>query len=184
MMAWGMFRDGLLRGFEPGTSYTQRVYSPEMRLDGAIEAGVTIGKWTTFKHNGADRRAQEVTVVMRSPYGDLTMTNYLDEDRLTIRAVTPTGFGSIELIDADEAAALSDFVPPEFFMNTVISVPPIDKDKAGTIRSALPAATARWISRRCPARACRRSNRPARADPPRAPAWMPPPLRPPATAWS
>ena len=34
MMTWGLFRESLLKGFEPGTRYTSSVYSPEIRLDG------------------------------------------------------------------------------------------------------------------------------------------------------
>ncbi|MHC4698714.1 MAG: hypothetical protein ACYTFA_18450, partial [Planctomycetota bacterium] len=121
LMTWGMFRENLLRGFKLGTKYTIKVYSPELRQDGAVSAVTTIGDWESLDLGGKSVRGQRVNVVLESPMGAFELISWLDEDAHTLKAQLPMpGMGNLEMITTDEATALADFVPPELFMTIAI----------------------------------------------------------------
>ena len=134
MMAWGLFRESLIKGFEPGTHYTSSMYSPDMRLDGPMTAQTTIGHEETFDHAGKERRGQRVDLKLQTPMGELDMVSWVDSEGQPIKSVVPMpGLGDIVIVMTDQASALTDFVAPEMFMTTVV--------KAG--RSITPSATQR-----------------------------------------
>ena len=121
LMAWGLFRESLLKGFEPGTHYTSLVYSPELRLDGPVTAVTTIGNLETFDHAGKPRRGRRVDLKMQAPMGTLDMVSWVDDTGRPIKFVVPMpGLGDIVIVMTDQASALEDFVAPEMFMTTVI----------------------------------------------------------------
>ena len=121
MMAWGTFRESLLKGFKPGTKYTLSTFAPEMRLDGPVTAATTIGEWEDFTHRGRTLRGQRVNVVLESPIGSFEMVSWVDRDGTPLKAKVPMpGLGDIEMLTVDQATALAEFVPPEFFMTTTI----------------------------------------------------------------
>lgn len=125
LMTWGMLRESLLRGFTPGTEYELQVYAPELRLDGAVTATTKIGEWEEFKHRGTSYRGQKVTLVMRSPIGEMELISWVDRNGIPIRAQVPAaGMGNLEIIKSDEATALAEFAPPELFMTTVVKANP------------------------------------------------------------
>lgn len=123
LMTWGTFRESLVRGFEPGTHYSLPIYAPQLRMDDAVTAVTTIGQWEQFEHRGKKRRGLKVDVVMESPMGSMAIVSWVDRDGRPLKARVPApGLGDLEIVTTDQAAALADFIPPELFMNTVISV--------------------------------------------------------------
>jgi len=121
LMSWGLFRESLLKGFEPGTKYTQRVYEPGIRLDDAITANTTVGDIETFDKKGKTYRGRRVSVVMQSPVGEMEMVSWIDDNGSPVRAQVPMpGLGNLEILASDQETALSDFVPPELFLATTI----------------------------------------------------------------
>lgn len=133
VMSWGALRESLIRGFEPGTEYTIAAYAPDLRFDDAVQALTKVGDWEEI---GDGQRGQRVAVTMQTPVGSLETVAWVDETGMPVRTVMPMpGLGDVVMVASDEKSALADFVPPEFFMNTVISVPePIDVDAARRIR--------------------------------------------------
>ena len=121
MMTWGLYRESLLKGFEPGTHYTSLVYSPEMRLDGPVTAVTTVGNLETFDYAGTPRRGRRVDLKIQAPMGTLDMVSWVDDAGQPIKSVVPMpGLGDIVIVMTDQASALADFVAPEIFMTTVI----------------------------------------------------------------
>ncbi|MGB2988157.1 MAG: transglutaminase-like domain-containing protein [Phycisphaerae bacterium] len=121
LMTWGMFREGLLRGFKPGTEYTLQTYAPELRMDGSVSAITKVGDWEHFEHHGKRIRGQKVTMVMNAPFGSVESVSWVDEDGRVLKAEIPVpGLGDMVMIATDQATALADFIPPEVFMKTVI----------------------------------------------------------------
>ena len=121
VMAWGTYRESLLRGFQPVTEYTLSTYAPEMRLDGAVSAVTRVGDWEEFAHAGNKQRGQKILVSMQSPMGSMEMTSWVNGDGVPIKSIMPVpGMGDFTLLAVDQKAALSDFLPPEFFNTTVV----------------------------------------------------------------
>jgi len=136
LMSWGLFREQMLRGDKPGAKYTLKTYAPELRLDDAVAAVVAIGDMEDFTIRGKTARGQKVVVTLESPAGSYEMISWVDKSGLPLRSRVPMpGIGDMELIAADQATALGDFVPPEIFMSTVIKAGrKIDRDAAQKIR--------------------------------------------------
>ena len=136
LLAWGLFREQVTRGFAPGTKYTVWTYAPELRLDDAISATVLVGDWEELTMDAKKVRGQKMTVTMEGPTGKLDMVSWVDKDALPLRSkVAMPGLGDMEMIAVTQAAAVADFVPPEMFMTTVIKANrKIDKDQAASIR--------------------------------------------------
>lgn len=121
LMAWGLFRESLLRGFTPGTRYTTKTYAPELRLDGPVQATTVVGEWETFTYRGQTTRGQRVTVTLVSPIGTMEVVSWVDRDGLPLKALLPMpGLGNMEMIVVDEETALESFVPPEIFLTSTI----------------------------------------------------------------
>jgi transglutaminase-like putative cysteine protease len=135
LMAWGAYREGLLRGYKPGTRYTLELYAPQMMLNGAVSARVVIGDWEPYEHRGETHRGMRVTMTMEMPAGTFEMISWVDGDGDVLRAEVPfPGLGNMQLFTVDEATALGDFIPPEVFLTTAIKVPPIDARKVRAIK--------------------------------------------------
>lgn len=121
LLSWGLFRASLIRGFEPGLTYTLRAYAPDMRLDDAVDAVIKIKDWESFKAGDKVMRGQRVETSLVSPLGALESVSWLDKDGNTLKQqILAPGLGNMEIVTCDEAAALGDFLPPEVFMATVI----------------------------------------------------------------
>lgn len=121
VMAWGQFREGLKRGFKPGTRYTLAIYAPDLRLDGSVDAVTTVGEWEKFEYEGKEKSGQRVTVEMVTPAGTMELTSWIDKDGWPIKSKVPApGLGDMIIVTADQASALADFMPPEIFMSTTI----------------------------------------------------------------
>jgi len=121
LMSWGMFRESLVRGFEPGTKYTVRTYAPEMRMDGPVDAHTVVGKWESFEYAGHKGEGHRVTVSMKAPIGAMELVSWVDKHGNALLAKLPApGIGDMMLVTSDEKSALGDYVPPELFMTTTI----------------------------------------------------------------
>ncbi|MBU0717480.1 MAG: transglutaminase-like domain-containing protein [Planctomycetes bacterium] len=143
LMAWGMFRESQLRGYQPGTEYSAKIYEPSLRLDDAVTARTAIGEWETFEHRGKEIRGQRVVAALESPMGTLEMVSWVDRFGMPLKAVLPMpGFGELAVISTDQASALADFAPPELFMTTVIKIDqPIDRQAAQRVEFRMTAKT-------------------------------------------
>jgi len=135
LKSWGMFRESLVRGFSPGTQYTLKVYEPAFGIESAVETQTTVADWEDFELRGSTGRGIRTTVVMESPIGSLTTTAWVNEHGIPLKAKVPVpGFGDLVIVAADQESALSDFVPPEIFMSTVVPANrPIDAASARRI---------------------------------------------------
>jgi len=139
LMSWGMYRESLLRGFKPGTTYTLRTYAPELRLDDAVSATTAVGDWEEFEHRRRKLKGQKVIVKLESPLGSMEMVSWIDPTGRPLKAKVPApGVGDMEMIASDQATAMADFVPPEIFMTTAIKAGrKIDRAKVNTIKYRL-----------------------------------------------
>jgi len=144
LMSWGAFRESLLRGFKPGTKYTLQTYAPDLRLDGSVSAVTTIGDWEELRLRDEVTRGQKVTVTIESPVGSFEMVSWIDSDGEPLKAKVPVpGMGDIEIVTTDQATALRDFVPPEFFnTSTIPAKRKIDRAAARRIKYRLTAKAA------------------------------------------
>lgn len=135
LMTWGLFRESLIRGFKPGLTYTVDTYAPDLRLDGSVRAVTQIGDWEEFLLRGKKTKGQRMTVTMQSPMGAMEMISWVDKNAVSLKSKLPIpGMGDMVLLAADQKTALSDFVPPEMFMTSVIKAKnPIDYKKAKRI---------------------------------------------------
>ncbi len=119
LMGWGLFRDGLLRKYDPGTQYTVKTYAPEFRLDGPVDAVTKVGDWEEFEQQGRKRRGQRVSITMESPIGAIELHSWVDEHRNPLKAEIPmAGLGNIVMITTTQEKALADFIPPEIFLKS------------------------------------------------------------------
>jgi transglutaminase-like putative cysteine protease len=136
LLSWGLFREQVTRGFEPGTKYSLKTYSPELRLDDAISAQVAVGDWEEFTVGGKKTRGQKLTVTMEGPTGALDMVSWVNKEGLPLKSrVAMPGLGDMEMFSVSQVEAVKDFVPPEMFMTTVLKANrKIDKDAAESIR--------------------------------------------------
>lgn len=133
---WGIYRESLKKGFKPGTTYTTATYSPELRLDGAVSAVTTVGDWEEFNHRGKTMKGQRVVVSLQAPMGTFEMVSWIDADGKPLKAKVPVaGLGDIEMLTVDQATALAEFAPPEFFNTTVVPAKrKIDRAKVNSIK--------------------------------------------------
>lgn len=136
LLSWGLFREQVTRGFAPGTKYSLKTYSAELRLDDAVTAHVAVGDWEEFAIRDKKQRGQKVTVTMEGPTGSLDMISWVNKDGLPLRSkVVMPGMGDMEMFAVGQAVALAQFVPAEMFMTTVLKANrPIEKDKSQSIR--------------------------------------------------
>lgn len=123
LMAWGLLRESLLRGFEPGTQYTLLTFSPEVRMDGLVEAVTKIGQDETYQHRGKPMQGRRVELSIVTPLGKMDTTSWIDpSDGTTLRSTVAMGGISMEMYSVDQASAVADFVPAELFMTNTIAV--------------------------------------------------------------
>lgn len=135
VMTWGAYRESVIRGFAPGLEYTLDMYSPELRLDGSVKAHTRVGDMEKFNFRGEERSGRRVAVKIETHVGEMEMLSWVDENGEPLKVQVPTpGIGDFVMYTCDEAVALADFAPPEFFMTTVLpATKRIDRAKANKI---------------------------------------------------
>jgi len=121
LMSWGLYRESMIHGLKPGTEYTLKVFAPDIRVDGPVDAHTVIGKRESYKSLAGTGEGQRVALTMASPVGEVEMVSWVDEQGLPLLArMGMPGLGDMELVTTDEKSALSDYMPPEIFMTTTI----------------------------------------------------------------
>lgn len=121
LKTWGSYRQSLIEGFKPGTTYKTLLYEPAMRLDGPLEAATKIGEWKEIEFKGRKLRGQEVTLTLESPLGAMVLESWVDTRGQPVKAKLPVpGMGDMVIVTVDQQTALKDFVPPEIFNTTVV----------------------------------------------------------------
>lgn len=121
LMTWGVYRESILRGFESGTQYELKVYAPELRQDGGVVTRTLVGDKEEIEHDGKKILATRVVAMMETPIGTMETVQWVGADGRALKSRIPAaGIGDLELIATDQKTALTDFVPPEMFMNTVV----------------------------------------------------------------
>lgn len=137
-MLWGLYRAGLEHGFKPGTSYELDVYEPSLRTDAALKTKTVVGDRVKIEVHGKILEATKVTSSMALGAISFDTIAYVDADGNVLIGEMSVGGMILRLIVTDKAAALADFEPPEFFLNTLITVDrAIDREKADVIRYTL-----------------------------------------------
>ena len=135
MMTWGAFREGVIHGYKPGVQYTLKIYTPDMRLDDALETQMSVGDWETKEVLGKAIRGMRVTSLTSTGGGEIEMLAWVNEaGDVLVAEISMPGVGSMQLLAVDQETAMADFFPAEIFMTTTISVPPIDTAKVRAIR--------------------------------------------------
>jgi len=104
----------------------------------------TIGEWEELRFGAKVTKGQKVTVLLESPVGSFEMASWVDADGVPLKARVPIpGMGDIEMLTTDQATALRDFVPPEFFnTSTIPAKRKIDRVAARRIKYRLTAKSA------------------------------------------
>jgi len=134
LMAWGLTRESLLKGFEPGTTYTLSTYSPDVRMDGPVKATTTVGDEESFTHRGQTYHGHKVSTILSAPMGDLKTTSWVDATGKMLKTRIFMAGLTMDMYAVDEETAVSDFVPAELFMNNTLPVDRyINKDRAERI---------------------------------------------------
>lgn len=138
LLTWGTQRESLIRGFKPGTEYTLPTYAPDLRPDGIVEMIARVGNDETFEHRGKSITARRVDATLATPMGQLPTVNWVNpETGNVLRSTMMMGGIRMEVYTVDQATALADFAPAEFFMTNTIAV-----------SRPIPAATAQRITYR------------------------------------
>lgn len=133
-MVWGAQRALLKRGLKPGTEFSLKVYSPDLRLDAPIRATFKVGQEEEYTHNGRTQRGIRVAQVLEPPSGPMELVTWMDEAGRAHKAVMNVAGMTMEMFTVDQATAMADFVPKELFMATVIPAGrSIEPDKAERI---------------------------------------------------
>ncbi|MHC5112360.1 MAG: transglutaminase-like domain-containing protein [Planctomycetota bacterium] len=134
LMTWGMFRESVVQGFEPDTTYALKAFAPDLRLDAPVDVKVVVGDWEDYEYKGTQRGLKVVTT-MGTPMGEFALTSWVDKAGIPQRSIIPMpGMGNLEVFAVDQEKALADFVPPEMFMtSTVAARTRIDRAKVNEI---------------------------------------------------
>ncbi len=123
VMSWGMLRESLIRGFKPGTEYTIEIFEPDLQLNAATKVYAKVENLEKFEYRGKQREGWRVINKLETGNGAMEMLSWIDKDGNQIKSTMPMpGLGDFVMYSCDEAVALAEFAPPEFFMNTVIPV--------------------------------------------------------------
>ncbi len=123
VMAWGAFRESLLRGVKPGLEYTLKSYAPDLRLDGPVDMNVKTKEWQEVVIGGVKERGLYTLVQMVSPIGELEMKTWVLEDGTVLKSIMPVpGLDNIEMLRSNQKQAMAEFVPVEIFVASSIKV--------------------------------------------------------------
>lgn len=137
-MSWGLFRAQMEHGFKPGTGYEVDIYEPSMSTDRAIHSKIRIIGPEKIQVLGKLREVVKVATTMVTPAGSIESVAYLDQTGSTLRAEVALAGMNITMTATDKEAALKEFDPPEFFMDTLVKVDrAIDRHAAKSIRYTL-----------------------------------------------
>jgi len=122
LMIWGTYRQSIKRGFAPDTRYTIPTYSPEVRLDGAVDMTYHVIGPDQFTHDGRDVRGVKVASSLDLPQmGKMETTSWVrPEDGVALKTTLNMAGMTMDVLACDQRTALADFVSPEFFMSNAV----------------------------------------------------------------
>ncbi len=137
LMLWGLTRETIRRGLEPGTEYRLPMFSPEVRLDAPVPTDIKIGEMESFAIHGKSVTGQKVTTVMNLSLGSLESISWINEKGQPLKTVLPMGGMELILYASDESNALADFVPADMFGFTLLEVSEGIPENAATVTYAI-----------------------------------------------
>lgn len=125
VMSWGMDRKILALGRKRGTSIRVNFYSPDIRVDGPIDAVVEVGEGVVFSDNpfgGSGISTTEYITRLSVGAVEIVSRSWLDADGVMIKTVMPFGGMEMSLFKVSSEEALEPFYPPEVFENSLLPV--------------------------------------------------------------
>ena len=123
VMAWGLARETILRGFEAGTEYEVPLFSPEVKLDGPVRTLVKVGELEAFEMRGEIVEGRKVTTIMDFGMGSFESVSWLDDKGRAMKTLLPMGGMQLTLFASEAAAALADYIPADMFAFTILELP-------------------------------------------------------------
>ncbi len=123
LLLWGLTRETLRRGFEPGTKYRLPMFSPEVQLDGPVQTDIKVGEMETFAMHGNMVTGQKVATIMHIGMGSLESISWMGETGRALKTVLPMGGMELTLYATDESTALTDYVPADMFEFALLDLP-------------------------------------------------------------
>ena len=107
LMAEGLRRLTLEKGFRPGTEYEARVFSPGVMQ--ALSGKVVIGPKKEIDLLGRVVKLTEMTNTLNLPStGPITTTSYVDEDAQALKSIMPIAGMMVEIVACPREFALGD----------------------------------------------------------------------------
>lgn len=122
VMVWGMERRLKELGTEPGASMRVSVYSPDMRVDGPVDALVEVVGERSIELDGATVPTTEFITRIISNGVEMESRSWVDSNWEMVRTVIPFGAMELEMSKTTNQKALEEFYPPELFESTLLSV--------------------------------------------------------------
>ena len=137
LLLWGVTRETLRRGFEPGTEYRLPMFNPEVQLDGPVQTDINIGEMESFAVRGKMVTGQKVATLMHMGMGSLESIYWVDETGRALKTVMPMGGMELTLYASDESTALTDYVPADMFEFTLLDLSEKIPDNAAAVTYAV-----------------------------------------------
>lgn len=127
MMSWGVFRETMRRGLEPGLSYELAMYEPTISPKELIPVTMEIEKRETLDLFGRQVDTIKTIQRMRLPgslavAGTLESISWITDAGETLKLTMPVMDLNIEILACPRAAALAPNDPAEMMMDMLIQV--------------------------------------------------------------
>ena len=122
MMTWGLRKKVIKNGFrESGKAYEMKVYSPDIGMKAPVNANIfCFGK--KLIHIGEEKRkAYEVDMELKSPFGSLNTKSWFDEDCVALRTEMSMGGMNISMVQVPKKNAKKmEEDAHEFLLSSVV----------------------------------------------------------------
>lgn len=119
--AWGQLLLQKEHGLKPGTTFRTKMYEPDLRVDGPVEAEFAVGKKESVDVLGRKMNLTRVTTTM-----DLAMplksVSWVNEEAEPVVTTVNMGIIEFKMYLSSKEAALDDSDAPEMFIQTFVSV--------------------------------------------------------------
>lgn len=133
-MTWGLFRESIEHGFEPGTAYEVHLYEPSMSAGELLKGKITIEGREKIEIAGKQVEAIKMLMLMQLATGNVDSVSYVDENGQVLMADTDFSGITLRMTRVDRDTALKSFDAPEFFRDTLVHVDTkIDREQAQEI---------------------------------------------------
>ncbi|MCZ6698341.1 MAG: hypothetical protein O7D94_05350, partial [Planctomycetota bacterium] len=119
--AWGQVLLMKEHGLQPGTTFRTKIYEPDIRIDGPVEAEFAVGKKEPVNVLGRTMNLTRVTTTM-----DLAMplksVTWMDDEAAPIVTMIKVGPFDFKMYLASKEEALGESDAPEMFVQTFVPV--------------------------------------------------------------